>query len=219
MEAHSPIPVPWLLQRAVTGLSQIPIAFDVLRWGLEGGFRMHRLMLRKHLPNPGLEVLDCGCGTGEFSGYFHSQRYRGIDISERYIRRAKQRHPSHAFEVMDATSLRFPNSSFDAVIVSGVVHHLPDSKVSKVFSEIARVLRKDGTFLLWEDVPTKQRWNVVGSIVHALDMGEFIRGSNDYWGLLEPYFHIDATEDFRSGFMDYSLYKARVQPRSSDAEA
>lgn len=202
----------WLvrvLQRSVAGCSRIPFLFDGLRWGLEGGFRQHRALLQKHFDRRGIAVLDCGCGTGIHAGHFSSAAYVGIDISEGYLARARRRYPNHRFELMDAQRLSFENGSFDAVIVSGVIHHMEDERASEVLHQIARVLKPKGLMLLWEDIPIQGRANWVGRWVQALDVGDFIRHPSKYLLLVENWFVVDSIEMFRSGFMEYVAFRCR----------
>ncbi|MEQ1828891.1 MAG: class I SAM-dependent methyltransferase [Pirellula sp.] len=194
----------------VSRLAAVPAAFDALRWFLEGGFLQHKQLLRKHFPDPSIRILDCGCGTGIHAKHFSREGYVGIDLSPKYIERANQKFPGYRFCVMDATQLQFESQSFDAVIVSGVVHHLDDPTTARVFSEIRRVLKRDGTFLLWEDIPTRHILNFVGWAIHRLDIGEHIRPFTAYGKLLENYFNIESTEEFRSGFMDYVAFRSRI---------
>lgn len=197
------------LRGGVKLLSQIPWAFDCLRWILEAGYSRHRDLLTRHFHQPPLRVLDCGCGTGIYSSFFPSHTYVGIDISPIYVERARACFPQHRFRVMDATQLEFPDNTFDAVIVSGVVHHLDTATAQVVLKEIGRTLQPSGTLLLWEDVPTRHSLNFVGRFIHSLDVGEHIRPEVDYAKLLSDYFCIESTESFRSGFMDYAAFRAR----------
>ena len=196
------------LRGTIRRLSQMPWAFDCLRWILEGGYRPHRELLTRHFPKPPRRILDCGCGTGIYSNFFPSRSYVGVDISPIYIERAQTCFPEHRFRVMDATQLEFPDDSFDAVIVSGVIHHLDTSTTRRVLKEISRVLEPNGKLLVWEDVPTRNPLNLVGRIIHGLDVGEFIRRDNEYAKLLSDYFMIESTEAFRSGFMDYTAFQS-----------
>lgn len=194
------------LRDGIKRLSQIPWVFDCLRWILEGGYRQHRELLTRHFPRPPRRILDCGCGTGIYSNFFPSHSYVGVDISPIYIERAQACFPEHRFRVMDATQLEFPDNSFDAVIVSGVIHHLDRATTQRVLKEISRVLDPKGKLLVWEDVPTQNPLNLVGRIIHRLDVGEFIRPYNEYAKLLSDHFCIESTEAFRSGFMDYAAF-------------
>ena len=198
-----------LLRGGVQRLSHVPWAFDALRWILEGGYRRHRQLLARQFAQRPRRVLDCGCGTGTYSKCFAPQGYIGIDICPAYVARARNRHPSHRFQTMDATNLTFADNSFEAVVVCGLVHHLDQETTRRVLSEIARVLQPDGRLLLWEDVPTRDPLNWVGHWVHQLDVGAHIRPAREYAQLLAPYFRIESTESLRSGFMDYIAFNAR----------
>ena len=205
-----------IFRRWVRQLSQQPILFDCLRWGLEGGFHEHKQLLKRHFHQRDLRILDCGCGTGIYAKHFSPKGYVGIDVSVAYLDRAKRLNPDYRFECMDAMDLRFEDGSFDAVFVSGVVHHMSNDDVKKVFAEIHRVLHRSGVLLLWEDVPTRSRFNVVGSLVHRFDMGAFIRPAPEYASLLEDRFTTESTEEFQSGFMDYSVFRCRPLPVSKE---
>ena len=196
------------LHHAVEFVSQIPCLFDSLRWFLEAGFINHRRLISESFRTPPPRVLDCGCGTGVFARCFAPDSYHGVDISSRYVERARRCNPQYRFDVMDATSLQFSDSSFDAVIVSGVIHHLPHEQSLQMLAEISRVLRSEGTLLLWEDVPTRSPFNLVGRLVHSLDVGDFIRDQAGYETLLVPNFEISNKTEMQSGFMDYVAFRA-----------
>lgn len=192
-------------------LATVPWIFDALRWLLEGGFIQHRQLIAKHFPMPPQNILDCGCGTGVFAECFPRESYVGIDISPSYIARAQLQHHSHRFRVMDATALQFPSASFEAVIVSGVLHHMDATMAQRVLSEIARVLKPAGKLLLWEDVPTRSSLNVIGRVVHQLDVGDHIRPAGEYARLLGPQFQLASVCPMTSGCMDYVVLDARRQ--------
>jgi SAM-dependent methyltransferase len=102
---------------------------------------------------PGYRVLDAGCGGGRHLS--EAFRYRGvsvvgIDYSRTDSTKARNtlRLMEHegedgdgAWEVFvgDVTSLPFKNESFDLVICSEVLEHIPDHK--KAVQEIIRVLK------------------------------------------------------------------------------
>lgn len=197
------------IRRGVEKLSQVPIAFDWLRWILEGGFKKHRQLIARSFPTAAMQILDCGCGTGIYASCFPSASYRGIDLSTKYIERAKRLYPQYQFQVMDAMSLDFNAETFDAVIVSGVIHHLSAADSQRMLSEVSRVLRPGGRLLLWEDVPTRSRLNIIGQLVQRLDVGEHIREADAYNELLSQLFEVEATEEMCSGFMDYIVLSAR----------
>jgi ubiquinone/menaquinone biosynthesis C-methylase UbiE len=95
------------------------------------------------------KVLDIGCGTGHPSLYIAKdvEFIIGIDKSKRMIEIAKNRLKRSkvdniVFEVGDAASLKFPDESFDVVILCGSLATLSDKK--KSLQEIKRVLKKNG---------------------------------------------------------------------------
>lgn len=95
------------------------------------------------------KVLDIGCGTGHPSLYVAKDvgAIIGIDKSERMVEIAKNRlrrsgAGNVVFEIGDAESLKFPDESFDAIILGGSLATLSEKK--KSLQEIKRVLRKNG---------------------------------------------------------------------------
>lgn len=191
----------------VNRLAHSPLVFDALRWILECGFTEHRKLLRNHFADGTERVLDCGCGTGIYADLFPADKYIGIDISPEYIASARRRCPNHQFQALDATELPYSDHFFDSAIVSGVLHHLDDPTALQVCAELCRVLKPGGRLLVWEDVPTRHSLNLVGKLVHQLDLGEYIRSSEAYQHLLTQHFEIQSTLAMRSGFMDYSVFR------------
>ncbi len=199
----------------VESLAARPRFSDLARSAVEGGFREHHALIRRTFPTAPESVLDLGCGSGIHAPVFAAASYLGVDIQAPFIRRALQKSPGHRFAVMDARKLALPDTSFDAVLLSGVIHHLPDVDAAHVLKEAARVLRPEGRLLMWEDIPARGSWNLIGRAVHRLDVGGIIRRPEGYARLLEGSFEIHQAEEFRSGFMDYAAFLARprLNPR------
>lgn len=105
-----------------------------------------------------MKVLDVGCGRGEMILYAAKNKANayGIDYSKSAIQLAnmvknkqeKEIKNRMNFNLMDAKKLKFGNSSFDLVILTDVVEHLYDNELDVVFSEIYRVLKKDGILVV-----------------------------------------------------------------------
>ena len=99
---------------------------------------------------PGLSVLDCGCGTGDMLAIIARQvapgRVLGGDLSNTMIEEARKRMaagPTNlGFEPMDVESLPFPDASFDRVMASQLLVHVPNPR--KAFHELCRVTAPDG---------------------------------------------------------------------------
>lgn len=151
------------------------------------------------------KVLDIGCGTGSQSGLFSKTSYIGIDISPAAIHLA-QKHKGYHFSVMDGRVLRFPQQTFDAVLVSGVLHHLSDDNSIKVVSEMKRVLKPRGYALVIEAIAPLLRWNVMGHLVRFLDAGDHIRPPQEYEKILSRYFRITRSYTVLGGVFDYAVF-------------
>lgn len=99
----------------------------------------------EHL-KPGERVLDAGCGEGLLSVRMAEAGMEvvGIDISEPNIRAArkaaKERNVKVRFEKGDLDNIPFGKGSFDVVVSSHVLEHLPD--IERGARELYRVTRK-----------------------------------------------------------------------------
>ena len=101
-------------------------------------------------------TLDVACGPGHLTAMLAEagSGVIGIDFSESMINIAKEKYPDVDFRIGDAHDLKFPNDSFDSVIMNFGVLHL--AWPQKAISEAFRVLTEGGKFLMtvWGD-PTK----------------------------------------------------------------
>ena len=103
----------------------------------------------------GAEVLEVGCGGGQFA---RSQldkrgdlRWTGLDALAEQIARARRRNANHesaAFVVGDALELPFPDERFDALVSIASLKHWPDQ--AKGLAECARAVRPGGQLLIVE---------------------------------------------------------------------
>lgn len=74
-----------------------------------------------------LHIHDIGCNVGHFCRVLpelqHEVIYRGYDISETYVGRARQRHSGHSFSLLDiATEL--PEQNADVSVISATLEHI-----------------------------------------------------------------------------------------------
>jgi len=98
----------------------------------------------------GARVTDLGCGSGVFSDLLQRAGYDcvGLDISPKLIAIGRKKYPNMEFVEGDVEHLPFPAESFDGVLLSGIVHHLPDP--SRCAAEVFRVLRPGGRFVAFD---------------------------------------------------------------------
>jgi 2-polyprenyl-3-methyl-5-hydroxy-6-metoxy-1,4-benzoquinol methylase len=117
--------------------------------GLEpAGFARRLRALLEHV-EPGMRVLDVGCGEGRFAAALAQAGAHvvGIDIAEEPLRRARERHPGLELRrVGEDETWPFGESSFDLVWAGEVIEHVADT--AAWLSELRRVLRSGGSLLL-----------------------------------------------------------------------
>ncbi len=125
-------------------------------------------------------ILDVGCGTGAgtlfFAREFPQARVRGVDLSEEMIHAAVAKvgldpEGRIAFRVGDASSLPYPEDSFDLVA---------QLNMPPFFAELARVLRPGGQVIVassWGPEtpfytrPSLLRWKFLQHGVEPVEIG------------------------------------------------
>ncbi|MEN8908172.1 MAG: methyltransferase domain-containing protein [Clostridiales bacterium] len=111
----------------------------------------------------GEKVLDLGCGKGKETidvAYLTGEKgfVTGLDITEEMIEKAKinsleLKLKNIEFVLGDIERLPFEDNTFDAVMSNCVINHADDK--ATVFSEIYRVLKTNGRFVISDAVTKK----------------------------------------------------------------
>jgi SAM-dependent methyltransferase len=134
-------------------------------------------------PVPGERVLDLGCGPGELLPYLGDVEYVGVDLSEEYIDRARERFGDRAeFRAGDATALDDDLRDFDLVIAFGVLHHLDEAGARGMLLGAAGALRPEGRAVTVDPTFAAGQSRVAHAII-ARDRGEYVRTPEAYAAL------------------------------------
>jgi ubiquinone/menaquinone biosynthesis C-methylase UbiE len=106
---------------------------------------------------PGEAVLDVGCGTGALAMEAYKRvgatgRVCGIDPGPKQIARARSKAERASlpidFQIGVIEQLAFPDQSFDVVLSTLMMHHLPDDLKRLGLAEMARVLKPEGRLVI-----------------------------------------------------------------------
>ncbi len=105
-------------------------------------------------PRAGDRILDVGCGTGYLTRVLApvvtpTGQVTGLDPSPAMIEYALGRAPGNTdYTVGRGQDLPFPDDSFDAVVSSLALHHIPADDRREAVREMFRVLRPGGRLLV-----------------------------------------------------------------------
>jgi SAM-dependent methyltransferase len=118
-----------------------------------------------------LSLLDYGCGVATLLRLLRTAgvpgRLTGTDVSTGMLREAARiwplASPVPSFQAQIGAATGLPPASFDLVIISAVLHHVPVDQRAEVYAELHRLTRPGGRLVVFEHNP----WNPVTRYVIA----------------------------------------------------
>ena len=127
--------------------------YDPVDHLLRGGRAKEGLLRQARIP-AGARVLDVGCGTGTLAILTKRQHpdamVVGVDPDPKALalalRKAVRRGVDVTFDQGYCQKLPYPDESFDVVLSSMMLHHLPRDVKRAMFGEVRRVLAPSGHF-------------------------------------------------------------------------
>jgi len=108
----------------------------------------------------GARVLDAGSGTGmPVAGFLVNSGFEvvGVDISSGMVETARRNVPKASFQQMDMTRLDLPPGTFDGVISTYAIIHIPRELHARIFQSFHSILKPGGVMLVsvaswaWEE--------------------------------------------------------------------
>lgn len=127
------------------------VAERLTRWKFAAAYRVWRRVIRRYgSPGGTGRILEVGAGPGNFAAclerWFPDSKLTALDLEDELVRYAAARVPSAAF--IRASSERIPlaSNTFDIVSALQVIEHFESPE--NFLSEVARVLRPGGLFLM-----------------------------------------------------------------------
>ncbi len=155
--------------------------YDLMEWFIDTFmFRSQVRELRQRTATlarmqPGDAVLDVGCGTGTLAMEVarrvgRAGRVAGVDPGTEQIARARskaaRRNVPIEFQIGVIEQLPFPDQTFDVVLSTLMMHHLPNTLKRQGLAEIARVLKPGGRLVI-ADFKRKQERQGQAARFHA----------------------------------------------------
>ena len=182
-----------------------------------------RVLARAELA-PDQRVLDLGCGTGTLAVLVKraepAAEVLGVDPDREILIRAREKadeaSASVRFEVGSGSELPYADDSFDTVLSTLVLHHLTPEERRAALTEVNRILKPGGRFVVaeWGVAPDPLMW-MLSWPVRFFDGIE--RTADSFKGLLPERFDAAGLteaavhERFRTPFGAIRIYTARAQ--------
>jgi len=137
-------------------------------------------------PDKAIHILDMGTGTANLAIAIKkrspSAKILGIDPDEKILKIAKEKIKKEKLDIKlikaFAQKLPFKKQSFDYVVSSFAVHHIPPNLKDQAFLEMYRVLRSGGTILIIDiGEPKNLLAKITGTVFSLIEsVGPNLRG-------------------------------------------
>ncbi|OZH55326.1 methyltransferase type 11 [Hydrocoleum sp. CS-953] len=171
--------------------------------GIGGDARLRKSfldILKAEISTPN-DILDLGCGAGlntfSLQKVFPQAKFTGVDLSPYFLAVGLYRSQKQNLDInwvhaaAEATGL--PDDSFDLISISLVCHELPQFATRKIFREVRRLLRSNGSIAIMDMNPKSEVYATMAPHIFTL-----LKSTEPY---LDEYFTLDIEKELvNAGF-------------------
>lgn len=191
--------------------SQIAKSWETFFW---------KYMNKKNFQISDIKFLDYGCGDGRYYNYLYDsgalkKNIFGTEVSKIRIERCKKLGWENCFLTDFLEPLPFEDNFFDVISMVEVIEHIPKNDIDFYISEIKRILKPNGLFILTTpNYPIKRfydiwdaffdkKWNrLKDDPTHVT-----LYNQNKMSKLLNKYFSTIEMDSYKDGFLYKRLKK------------
>ena len=175
---------------------------------LVGKNKLRRRFIAEYVGiEPGMRLVDLGCGPGDLAAYCQGAEYIGFDVSHAYIQSARRRFGDVAtFRNGDVEDLVSDlKGTCDIVVMVGVLHHLRDDVAYQLVRAARKLLRPGGRFVAVEPHMYEGQHSIARALINR-DRGQFVRTELEYSDLISREFNdIETVRDEHLLRVPYTL--------------
>ena len=170
----------------VRAILSVPLVYSAFQTVVGTG-KSKTKFITEHLNiTEGHRILDIGCGTGIFLDFLPSTvKYVGFDSSEKYISHAKRKYGTRGkfFKGKVEDSSTDGLNNFDRVVAIGVLHHLDDQEVIKLFGLAKKALKRNSGEFHSIDPCYVSNQSPISKFLVSRDRGKNVRVASRYESL------------------------------------
>jgi len=169
--------------------------YELCQRALGGRAARDRFVREFVRPEPGVRILDVGCGAGSLLDHLpRSVEYVGYDLNPRYIAAARERYGDRGrfFQARVGDPLPLEHGAFDLVVAKAILHHLDDQEADQLIAT-ARLQLRPGGALVTIDPVFHESQSLVARALISRDRGRSVRTPEGYRQLVTA--HFESLED------------------------